>query len=83
MLEDEPMIPVLEESSHNSWKAFGRGFADGLGSVGNLVVPRQRGHAWRCAQIKTVRRDWQTDREMIHRDFNVAFGKLNERTEEK
>jgi hypothetical protein len=83
VLEVHPMIPVLEEQSHNPWKAFGRGFVEGLGSIGNFVVLRQSGHVRRCAGFETPRRDRPTDWEMIHRDFNKAFCNLNERTEER
>lgn len=79
--EDDPMIPVLEEKSNNSWKAFGRGFADGLGSVGNLIIVRRSDHVRRNLRVETKRRDSRADWSMIYRDFNTALGKSNERTE--
>jgi hypothetical protein len=76
------MIPALEEKSHNSWKAFGRGFADGLGSMGNLVVLCRRDHVRRTVQ-ETKRRNWQTDWSMIRGDFKIALGKFHEPRKER
>jgi hypothetical protein len=76
------MTPVFEEKSNNSREAFGRGFADGIGSVGNLVVLCRRDHVRRSAQMEIKRRDSRADWSMIYRDLNVALDKSNERREE-
>ena len=79
--EEYPMIPVLKEKPNNSWNAFGRGFADGLGSVGNLMVLGRRDHVRRYMHIETKRRDSREDWSMIYRDFSRALGRSNERIE--
>ena len=82
--EDNVMIPVSERKSSSSLKAFGRGFVDGVGSVGNLVVlSRPNLGTRRRVLFKASRRSWQTDKIMIHRDFQVALGKFDERPKEK
>lgn len=78
------MIPVLEKKSVNSWKTFGLGFANGIGSLGNLFILRRDIHtSRRFLYVETKLRDWRTDRLLIQNDFQVAFGRLNERTQEK
>lgn len=74
------MIPILNEKSNNSWNAFGRGFADGLGSVGNLVILRRSDHVRRYLRISNKRRDLRADWSMIYQDFSTALGRSNERT---
>jgi hypothetical protein len=82
--EDDVMIPVLERKSNDPLKAFGRGFVDGVGCVGNLVVLSRTGSGVRRrVLLKVGRRNWRTDTVMIHRDFQVAIGKFNGRTKEK
>lgn len=78
------MISVLEPKPTHSWKAFGRGFADGIGSVGSVfaLLPR-RNSPRRSRSVEIRRRDPIVDAMMIRRDFTIALGKLNERRKEK
>lgn len=83
-VEDDGMIPVLDRKSSQRFKAFGMGFVDGIGVVGSLAVPsRSNSVSRRRVLLKVGQRSWRTDKIMIHRDFQVAIGKLNGRTEEE
>jgi hypothetical protein len=82
--EDDVMTPDLERESNRRLKAFGLGFVDGIGSVGNLAVLSRKSSGIRRRLLLNVsRRNWRTDKTMIYRDFQLALGKLNERAEEK
>jgi hypothetical protein len=82
--EDDVMITILGRKSNRRLKAFGKGFVDGIGVVGNLASPtRSNSGIRRRVLLKVSQRNWRTDKIMIHRDFQVAIGKLNGRTEEK
>jgi hypothetical protein len=80
--KDDVMIPVLERKSNHRLKAFGEGFVDGIGAVGNLAGPcLSNSSIRRRVLLKVSKRNWRVDKIMIHRDFQVALGKLNERAE--
>jgi hypothetical protein len=82
--EDDVMVPVLERRSNRQLKAFSGGFVDGIGAVGALVGSnRINSGIRRRVLFKVSQRSWRADKIMINRDFQVAFGKLNERTDEK
>jgi hypothetical protein len=73
------MISGLQKQSNRVWTVLGRGFANGIGCLGNFIFldrPEHERRRYRLAE--TTRRRWRTDSQMIHQDFEMAFSKFHE-----